>query len=632
MGRRSRFVLVFGVALAIASCGGREHQPPGETGGGGTQAGNGGAGGSAGSGAPDGGTSSPLPFVSPGASFAPGSICEADGWCWIDPIPTGDWWQGIGGVDRSEVWIGGMSQNVLHLSGGHWASMVSPLDDTEGIWASAANDVWFGGTVSGGVAGIAHWDGQGISLTVNAGVGSGEINDLWASGPNDVYAAGFGLVEHWDGSAWSVVPGVVGSGVSGSAPDDVWIATSDGLSHFDGTSWSRVPQFQMQFVQSVAVAGRDDVWVAVLHDGLQDVDHFDGTSWTNTLEIPATGSQISLQALGIGVGGDVWLVGTAFEAVDQRGYLARFDGTSWSEGPHAPTPLVRVRGVPGVGDLAVGRNGGILLLAPTSSPAFTDLRSGPEEDLTGVWGSSPTDMWAAGRAGTLLHFDGQHVSAVPTGVTVDLTDVWGTAADDVWIVGRGGTAFHFDGTSLQPVATGTTADLLAVFTAARGDVWMGGSGATVLRMQGGSIEPAALAGLTDAAAILDLHGLGSDDVWLSGGPDPSVVLSGEPGFVAHFDGTAWSAVDPLTLNNGGFPIRRIWELAPDNVWVFLQPLFRAVVGYWHFDGTAWTNQAMPDSPTTFMFPRPPDALGSFVFGLHDRWVVGALGAWMHNTQ
>jgi hypothetical protein len=546
-------------------------------------------------------------------------------------LPSGAWWQGIAGVDRTEVWIGGISQNVLHLTGGHWGSMISPLNDTEAVWASAANDVWFGGTVPGGAAAIAHWDGQAISLTLNLGAGSGEINDLWASGPNDVYAAGFGVVQHWDGSAWSVVPGVMGSSASGSATDDVWIAASDGLWHFDGATWSRVPQFQMQFVQSVAVAGRNDVWAIVDHDGLQDVDHFDGTAWTTTLELGFTG-QPTLQALGIGVNGDVWLIGTAYEAIDQRGYLARFDGTSWSVGADAPTPLVRVRAVPGVGDLAVGRNGGILLLTPTSPPAFTDLRSGPEQDLTGVWGSSPTDMWAVGRAGTLLHFDGQHVNAVPSGVTVDLTDVWGTAADDVWIVGRGGTAFHFDGTSLQPVATGTTADLLAVFTAARGDVWMGGGGATLLRIQGGTVEPASLLGLFDPAAILDLHGLASDDVWLSGGPDPAVTLSPESGFVAHFDGTAWSPVNLLTRNNGGFPMRRIWALAPNDVWALTQPLFRDLVGYWHFDGTAWTEQDMPDSPTTFMFPRPADALGSFVFGLHDRWVVGVLGAWMHNTQ
>jgi hypothetical protein len=33
-----------------------------------------------------------------------------------------------------------------------------------------------------------------------------------------------------------------------------------------------------------------------------------------------------------------------------------------------------------------------------------------------------------------------------------------------------------------------------------------------------------------------------------------------------------------------------------------------------------------------MFPNPGEALGSFVFGPHDRWLVGVLGAWERNTQ
>jgi hypothetical protein len=41
---------------------------------------------------------------------------------------------------------------------------------------------------------------------------------------------------------------------------------------------------------------------------------------------------------------------------------------------------------------------------------------------------------------------------------------------------------------------------------------------------------------------------------------------------------------------------------------------------------------MPSSAVTFMFPEPQTQLGSFVFGPHDRWTVGLLGAWQRNTQ
>jgi len=348
-------------------------------------------------------------------------------------------------------------------------------------------------------------------------------------------------------------------------------------------------------------------------------------------EIP-TSSPINLQSLGIGIGNEVWLVGTAFRTPEQRGYLARFDGSSWIVGPDAPTPLFRVRALPGIGDIAVGQNGGILLLSATTPPTFTDLRSGPAQDLLGVWGSSPTDMWAVGRAGTVLHYDGHAVSTIASGVTVDLTDVWGTGPNDVWIVGQGGTALHFDGTGLQPVGTGTTADLFAVFTVAPGDVWMGGGAATLIHVHNGATEPATLTGLTGAATILDLHGLAANDLWLSGGPSQTGASPAEPGFVAHFDGTTWAPVVPVSENSGGFPVHRIWELAPNDVWALTQPLFRNLVGYFHFDGTTWTSLAQPDSAQTFMFPLPGAALNSFVFGPHDRWIVGTLGTWERSTQ
>jgi hypothetical protein len=33
-----------------------------------------------------------------------------------------------------------------------------------------------------------------------------------------------------------------------------------------------------------------------------------------------------------------------------------------------------------------------------------------------------------------------------------------------------------------------------------------------------------------------------------------------------------------------------------------------------------------------MFPDPLEALGSFVFGPHDLWMVGTFGSWERNTQ
>lgn len=578
-------------------------------------------------------TSSRSALVPPATAFAPGSVCEANGDCWYAPLPTGDFWEAVASAGRTDLWIGGQSSNVLHLGGGHWSAVPTPLIETVAIWGAAADDVWFGGRFGpSSIAALAHWDGQAITVTTQFS-SDFEIADIWGTDANNVYAVGFGTGVHWDGRSWTPVAGLLGSSVSGSGPDDVWAGADDGIRHFDGSAWTQVPQFIGAFVQDLVVAGRNDVWAEVSSNGITDIEHFDGQSWTVSFEVNLVGvGGVALTTIGASGPGDVWVGGTRFDPTNQRGYLAHFDGTGWTVAPEAPEPIQRVESAPAFGVLAVGQQGGFVQLDATPTLGFTDERGGPSQNLTGVWGSSPADMWAVGRAGSVLHFDGTAVAAMSSGVTEDLVDVWGTAPDDVWIVGDAGTALHFDGAALTKVATGTTANLLAVFTGARGDVWMGGQASTLLHVEGGAVTPVAL-GQTPGSplAVLDLHGLSSSDVWLSGGGDSDAGFGFQPpGFTAHFDGSAWSPVELQPAS--GFPFHRIWELAPNDVWVVTQLIFRDIVDYWHFDGTSWQEEQMSPSAATFMFPEPETALGSFVFGPHNRWTVGVLGAWERNTQ
>jgi hypothetical protein len=570
-------------------------------------------------------TTSPVQLTPPASDIAAGRLCETDGWCWYNPQPSGVWWQGVAGAGRTDLWIGGISQNLLHFDGGHWTTLTSPLEITEAIWAASENDVWFGGLSraadGGSAAGIAHWDGTAVTM---AGTfGGGEIQDVWGSSANNVYAAGFATLQHWDGSAWSTVPGITGSSVSGSGPNDVWVGTSNGMWHFDGTSWSRSAQLEGTFIQSVSAAGPGDAWAAVLSAGTQTARHFDGTSWTISFQ---TADTINTNVWGIHASSptSVWLVGTGWFNQEPHGYLNHFDGSTWSEASPSgvPTSLFRVATAPGFGDIAVGMNGGILSLDSTFGPGFRDLRGGTSERLFGTWGSSPSDMWAVGNHGTVLHFDG---SVVTTSLRTlaDFRDVWGTGPADVWVVGTGGTVVHYDGTGSPEIASGTSAELTAVFTAAPNDVWIAG-GATLLHWDGTSMMPVPVPGISATATILDLHGIAANDIWLSGGGDAGSA------FVSHYDGTAWSAVEalPSTVGAPG-PAARVWALAADDVWAVADRVLSGGVGiYWHFDGTTWTEMLTEQGP--FVFPNRD--LGSFVFGEHDRWRVDVMGTWQRNTR
>jgi hypothetical protein len=222
---------------------------------------------------------------------------------------------------------------------------------------------------------------------------------------------------------------------------------------------------------------------------------------------------------------------------------------------------------------------------------------------------------------------------VPTGA--DLLDVWGSGPSDVWIVGAGGTVLHFDGQSFTPITSGTTVDLRAVFTARLDDVWIGGDGATLLHWNGSDMSAVSVTGVEPTTAIRDIHGLGADDVWLTGGGPvfDGMGYTRTQKFVSHFDGTAWSPIEELVFfTDGPYPGERIWELAPNDVWI--ANAFSHAYGfhgYWHFDGATWAGEAIhEDDPRLFMFPNHSGA--SFIFGPHDRWLVDVNGTCQRNTR
>jgi hypothetical protein len=75
------------------------------------------------------------------------------------------------------------------------------------------------------------------------------------------------------------------------------------------------------------------------------------------------------------------------------------------------------------------------------------LSSPPGGLVYGIWGSSPSDVWAvAGGTGihNLFHFNGSEWSIRP-GIGGDLEAIYGFAQNDVWMGGNDGRIYHFDG-------------------------------------------------------------------------------------------------------------------------------------------------------------------------------------------
>ena len=238
--------------------------------------------------------------------------------------------------------------------------------------------------------------------------------------------------------------------------------------------------------------------------------------------------------------------------------------------------------------------------------------------IASSWGSSPTDVWAVGAAGTLLHYDGTAWSPAldPDGFANDLFAVQGAAANDVWAVGSAGTVLHYDGSAWKTVGGSGNCDYKSVWVGSASDVWIGGAGPTVnsactfasttgglgslahwdgTRFTAANLPPSPRTPI--GSAVVGLWGSSTTDVW--------AVETDLSGTIYHYDGTTWSA--SMATNR----LLGIWGTSASDVWAGTEG-----AGLLHWNGSAWS-AALNTSGATYYATT-----GS---GARDVWVIENVG-------
>ncbi len=106
---------------------------------------------------------------------------------------------------------------------------------------------------------------------------------------------------------------------------------------------------------------------------------------------------------------------------------------------------------------------------------WKEMESGTKEDLSGIWGSSSSDVFAVGLEGTILHYDGDTWEEMTSNTTNGLRGVWGSSSTDIFAVGGNGTIRHYDGSTWEEMNSGTTRYLYDVWGSSSSDVFAVGS-------------------------------------------------------------------------------------------------------------------------------------------------------------
>jgi hypothetical protein len=93
--------------------------------------------------------------------------------------------------------------------------------------------------------------------------GGGEFTGGALVTTNDRWLVGGGLIERWDGTAWTLVPhpnaGTLGRIVA-TGPNDAWATAENGILHWDGMAWTAT--YIGSGVRDVAAGQVNDAWAA----------------------------------------------------------------------------------------------------------------------------------------------------------------------------------------------------------------------------------------------------------------------------------------------------------------------------------------------------------------------------------
>jgi hypothetical protein len=390
--RRIGIALLMGLALTVAACGA-----------------------TTGGGAPP--TPTPKPTVTPTPTPAP-----CTGWR-ITPSPTNTKYP-----NSSLSAVSALSPSAAWAVGSTF---------TEGQTTNQADSL------------IAQWDGSAWHIVASVNTSQGGLSAISAIAPTDIWALG-GQFMHWDGTTWSVMPGVYPTGVrtagiaglAAIASNDVWAVGSQMpgpddqlpfeplVEHWNGMSWQIVsspplpPSTNLHnggYLTAVTrIPGTKQLWAVgrwqeavSMNRGQPLIERWDGTAW-HIVPSPAlpTGALLGGWAGVVALSAtNAWAVGS-FEVknpMDDHPLIAHWDGTRWQNVVTNPDVYGGLDSVAAAGANDV-RAAGTLMTGPGASTG-----NGHAVPLIEQWNGTTWQMATTPELPSGALFQGLHIASDGSG-------------------------------------------------------------------------------------------------------------------------------------------------------------------------------------------------------------------------
>jgi len=266
--------------------------------------------------------------------------------------------------------------------------------------------------------------------------------------------------------------------------------------------------------------------------------------------------------------------------------------------------------------------------------------------VNAIWGLDAKNIYAVGKGGLIVHFDGTSWKTMLNPEKDDLHAVYGTAANTIFAGGDAGL-LGYDGTAWtslassydKPAIRGIWSNDAAFFAVGPGgamryrnksstywssvyfypttgkdfaaiwgtgtELYVVGKAGLVLKCTASCTQSSGWTTMTSGTSS-DLQG-----VW--GAANNDIFAVGLDGTVIHYNGTAWSA---MTSNTSTY-FYGVWGVGSKDVYAVGNPIFKPDEAIMHYDGASWSK--MPPSKGTVTF------FDAWAGSATDVWVVGQSG-------
>jgi hypothetical protein len=527
---------------------------------------------------------------------------------------------------------------IEHWNGTSWAIVMFPSDTAHSgfndVTCNSASDCWAVGNDDSGAL-IEHWSRtswskvdshDGTHAATGNAVACNSSTDCWVAGSYYTGTVSQTFIEHWNGATWTPVasPNVettsdnILTAISCTAGNDCWAAgyhwtgsaSQTLIEHWNGTNWSIVGSPNTgsdrdNYLHDVACNSSSDCWA--VGGAYSDLDyfqelilHWNGIVWAVSPS-PSTGTANRNELFGLvcNSSADCWATGEDYALQATR--IVHWNGTVWSV---------------------------------VNSP---DRYQYDDDILLGVNCNSASDCWAVGYSGSTNRTLAEHWNgnswALVSSPNIDtgyrpngLSAVTCLTESDCWVVGThnegnntGDTpqtlTGHWNGSEWRVVPSAndlTTGEglLEGVTCAASNDCWAVGYVGNYIGSQvmvehwTGGPEWLLVSAPNAAATQNRLHSVActsSSDCWAVGDSNPTNNGTDWKTFIEHWNGIAWT-ITPSPITGNGDHLAAVTCVTSDNCWAVGYTISlsayhdRSLIEHWN--GSTWTIVSSPNSSDT----------------------------------